>query len=189
MTATMIGVGDVMTPKGRMPATQGLALAGLKPLVLAAKEGLALLNGTQFSTAVALAALFESEVVFQTALIVGALTTDAYRGTDTPFDPRIHMLRKHQGQIEAAAALRNLMSGSALRASASRERRSCAGPVLPALPAAGDGGMPRPARVTRPASSIPRRMAYRITRSCSLKMANRSRAATSTPSPLPSLLT
>jgi len=117
MTATMIGVGDVMTPQGRLPATQGLALAGLKPLVLAPKEGLALLNGTQFSNAVALAALFEAELVFQTALVVGALTTDAYRGTDTPFDPRIHMLRKHQGQIEAASALRNLMAGSALRAS------------------------------------------------------------------------
>ena len=117
MTATMIGVGDVMTPRGRMPATQGLALAGLKTLVLAPKEGLALLNGTQFSNAVALAALFEAEVVFQTSLVVGALTTDAYRGTDTPFDPRIHTLRKHQGQIEVASALRNLMAGSALRAS------------------------------------------------------------------------
>jgi len=117
MTAAMIGVGDVMTPKGRMPATEGLALAKLKPLVLVAKEGLALLNGTQFSTAVALAALFETERVFQTALVVGALTTDAYRGTDTPFDPRIHALRKHQGQIEAANALRELMAGSALRAS------------------------------------------------------------------------
>ena len=117
MTAAMIGVGEVMTPKGRMPATDGLALAKLKPLVLAPKEGLALLNGTQFSTAVALAALFESERLFQTALVVGALTTDAYRGTDTPFDPRIHALRKHQGQIEAARALRELMAGSALRAS------------------------------------------------------------------------
>ncbi|MBX5460751.1 MAG: histidine ammonia-lyase [Steroidobacteraceae bacterium] len=117
MAAAMIGVGDVETPQGRMPARQGLALAGLEPLVLAPKEGLALLNGTQFSTAVALAALFEAEVVFQTALVVGALTTDAYRGTDAPFDPRIHVLRKHQGQIEAADALRNLMAGSALRAS------------------------------------------------------------------------
>jgi histidine ammonia-lyase len=66
---------------------------------------------------VALAALFETEIVFQTALVVGALTTDAYRGTDTPFDPRIHALRKHRGQIEAASALRDLMAGSALRAS------------------------------------------------------------------------
>lgn len=117
MTAAMIGVGDVVTPQGRMPATEGLALAKLKPLVLGPKEGLALLNGTQFSNAVALAALFEAELVFQTALVVGALTTDAYRGTDTPFDPRIHTLRKHRGQIEAAGALRDLMAGSALRAS------------------------------------------------------------------------
>ncbi len=65
MTAAMIGVGDVMTPQGRLPATEGLALAGLQPLVLAAKEGLALLNGTQFSNAVALAALFEVELVFR----------------------------------------------------------------------------------------------------------------------------
>jgi len=117
MTAAMLGVGDVITPKGRLPATEGLALAKLKPLVLGPKEGLALLNGTQFSNAVALAALFEAELVFQTAIVVGALTTDAYRGTDTPFDPRIHMLRKHRGQIEAASALRDLMAGSALRAS------------------------------------------------------------------------
>lgn len=117
MTAAMLGVGDVLTKKGRLPAVEGLALAGLKPFSLGPKEGLALLNGTQFSTAVALAALFEAEVVFQTALVVGALTTDAALGSDTPFDPRIHRLRKHRGQIEAADALRNLMAGSALRAS------------------------------------------------------------------------
>ena len=117
MTAAMIGVGDVMTPHGRMPARQGLELAGLEPLVLGPKEGLALLNGTQFSTGVALAALFEAENVFQTSLVVGALTTDACRGADTPFDPRIHELRKHRGQIEAAAALSTLMAGSPLRAS------------------------------------------------------------------------
>jgi histidine ammonia-lyase len=117
MTAVMIGVGEVDTPSGRTTATAGLALAGLEPLTLGPKEGLALLNGTQFSTAVALAALFESEILFQTALVTGALSTDAARGTDTPFDPRIHALRKHKGQIEAARALRELMSGSALRAS------------------------------------------------------------------------
>ncbi|WP_116811441.1 histidine ammonia-lyase [Steroidobacter cummioxidans] len=117
MTAAMIGVGEVDTPSGRVPATEGLARANLQPLTLAPKEGLALLNGTQFSTAVALAALFEAEVLFQTALVTGALSTDAARGTDTPFDPRIHALRKHRGQIEAARALRELMAGSALRAS------------------------------------------------------------------------
>ncbi|MGH8444798.1 MAG: histidine ammonia-lyase [Solimonas sp.] len=117
MSAVMIGVGEVDTPSGRLPAVEGLALAGLQPLTLGPKEGLALLNGTQFSTAVALAALFEAEILFQTALVTGALTTDAARGTDTPFDPRIHALRRHQGQIESAAALRELMAGSALRAS------------------------------------------------------------------------
>ncbi|WP_374680211.1 histidine ammonia-lyase [Hydrocarboniphaga effusa] len=117
MTAAMIGVGEVDTPSGRLPAVEGLALAGLQPLTLGPKEGLALLNGTQFSTAVGLAALFEAEVLYQSALVTGALTTDAARGTDTPFDPRIHALRRHQGQIEAAEALRELMAGSALRAS------------------------------------------------------------------------
>ncbi len=117
MTAAMIGVGEVDTPSGRLPAREGLALANLRPLTLQPKEGLALLNGTQFSTAVALAALFETEVLYQSALVTGALSTDAARGTDTPFDPRIHALRRHRGQIESAGALRELMAGSALRAS------------------------------------------------------------------------
>jgi histidine ammonia-lyase len=117
MTAAMIGVGEVETPAGRMSATDGLRSIGLEPLVLAPKEGLALLNGTQFSTAVALAALFEAEVLFQSALVTGALSTDAARGTDTPFDSRIHALRRHRGQIESARALQELMAGSPLRAS------------------------------------------------------------------------
>lgn len=115
MTAAMLGVGEIDTPAGRLPAYEALASAGLQPLVLGPKEGLALLNGTQFSTAVAMAALFEAETLFQSALVTGALTTDAARGTDTPFDPRIHALRRHRGQIESAQALRELMAGSALR--------------------------------------------------------------------------
>jgi histidine ammonia-lyase len=87
------------------------------PLTLGAKEGLALLNGTQFSTANALAALFEAELLFRSALATGALATDAARGSDAPFDPRIHRLRGHRGQIETADALRALMRGSAIRAS------------------------------------------------------------------------
>jgi histidine ammonia-lyase len=117
MTATMIGVGEVFTPDGRMPAAEGLTAAGLAPVVLGAKEGLALLNGTQFSTAYALAALFEAEILYRSALVTGALSTDAARGSDAPFDPRIHLLRKHRGQIETANALRNLMAGSAIRES------------------------------------------------------------------------
>ena len=76
-----------------------------------------MLNGTQVSTALALAGLFEAERIFQAALVTGALTTDAVRGSDGPFDPRIHELRRHRGQIEVAAALRALMRGSAIRAS------------------------------------------------------------------------
>src|SRR5208282_897066 len=81
------------------------------------KEGLALLNGTQFSTANALIGLFEAETLFRSALATGALSTDGARGSDTPFDPRIHALRRHQCQIEVAAALRALLAGSAIRAS------------------------------------------------------------------------
>jgi histidine ammonia-lyase len=117
MSAAMIGTGEVFTPTGRMPAAEGLAQASLTPLTLGPKEGLALLNGTQFSTAYALAGLFEAEALFRAALITGALSTDAARGSDAPFDPRIHALRRHKGQSEVADALRTLMAGSAIRAS------------------------------------------------------------------------
>ncbi len=117
MAAAMIGAGEVFWSGTRMPAAEGLAKAGLMPVVLGPKEGLALLNGTQFSTAYALAGLFETEKLLKAALIAGALTTDAAKGSDAPFDPRIHALRGHQGQIEVASALRELMAGSAIRAS------------------------------------------------------------------------
>lgn len=117
MTAVMIGVGECFTPHGRVPARVAFASHGLEPVTLGAKEGLALLNGTQFSTAYALAGLFEAEVLYQSALVAGALSTDAAKGSDAPFDPRIHLLRKHRGQIETADALRNLMAGSAIRES------------------------------------------------------------------------
>ena len=117
MTAVMIGVGEAHTPDGRLPATQALASVGLAPVVLGPKEGLALLNGTQFSTANALAGLFEAERLFHAALVTGALATDAARGSDAPFDPRIHQLRRHRGQIETAQTLRGLLAGSPIRAS------------------------------------------------------------------------
>jgi histidine ammonia-lyase len=100
-----------------VPAREALAAAGLAPMALGPKEGLALLNGTQFSTAFALAGFFEVELAFRSALVTGALSTDAARGSDAPFDPRIHRLRRHQGQIDAADALRALMQGSAIRES------------------------------------------------------------------------
>jgi len=117
MAAAMIGVGAIELAGERLPAAEALARAGLAPLELAAKEGLALLNGTQFSTANALAGLFAAETLFAAALVTGALSTEAAKGSDTPFDPRIHELRRHRGQIEVAAALRALMAGSAIRAS------------------------------------------------------------------------
>ena len=117
MTATMIGVGEILLDGERMPAAAALARAGLAPLTLGPKEGLALLNGTQFSTAYALAALFEAEALLQAGVVTGALSTDAAQGSDTPFDPRIHALRRHRGQIDVAASLRALMAGSAIRAS------------------------------------------------------------------------
>ncbi|MCC6927067.1 histidine ammonia-lyase [Novosphingobium sp.] len=117
MTAAMIGVGEIWVEGVRQPAAAALAAAGLAPLELGPKEGLALLNGTQFSTANALAGLFAAERLYRSALVTGALSTEAAKGSDTPFDPRIHALRRHKGQIETAAALRELMAGSAIRAS------------------------------------------------------------------------
>lgn len=117
MTAAMIGVGEITIDEKNFDAAQALASVGLAPLTLGAKEGLALLNGTQFSTAYALAGLFEAENLFRSALVTGALSTDAARGSDAPFDPRIHALRRHRGQIETADALRALMAGSEIRAS------------------------------------------------------------------------
>ena len=117
MAATMIGVGEIFLDDERLPALAALNKAGLAPIELGPKEGLALLNGTQFSAANALAGLFEAELLFRSALVTGALSTEAAKGSDTPFDPRIHLLRRHQGQIEVADALRDLMAGSAIRAS------------------------------------------------------------------------
>jgi histidine ammonia-lyase len=117
MAAAMIGVGEIWCGDVRLPAAEALGEAGLIPLELGPKEGLALLNGTQYSCALALAGLFEAELLFRSALVTGALATEAAKGSDTPFDPRIHALRRHHGQIETAAALRALMAGSPIRAS------------------------------------------------------------------------
>ena len=117
LTAVMLGVGEAVVGELRMPAAAALAAVGLHPVALGPKEGLALLNGTQVSTAFALAGLFGAERLFGSAVASGALTTDAARGSDAPFDARIHTLRGHPGQIETAAALRALMAGSAIRAS------------------------------------------------------------------------
>lgn len=117
LALAMIGEGMVHGSGGPEPAATALTRAGLEPVVLGPKEGLALLNGTQFSTASALAALFQAEQVFTSALITGALATDAARGSDAPFDDRIHQLRRQPGQIDVAAMLRDLMADSEIRAS------------------------------------------------------------------------
>lgn len=117
MAAAMIGTGEMWFGDRVLPADEALAAAELHPLSLAPKEGLALLNGTQFSCAYALAGLFEADRLFGSALMTGALSTEAAKGSDAPFDPRIHALRGHRGQIETAGALRGLMAGSAIRAS------------------------------------------------------------------------
>ncbi len=117
MAAVMIGVGEAWASGERLPAPEALGKAKLEPIELGPKEGLALLNGTQYSTANALAGLFGAEVLFRAALVTGALSTEAARGSDTPFDHRIHALRRHAEQIETADALRALMAGSAIRES------------------------------------------------------------------------
>ena len=117
LAGVLIGEGEARIDGRTMPATQALTHAGIVPLRLAAKEGLALLNGTQVSTALSLAGLFAGERVFAAALVAGALSVDACLGSDTPFDERIQALRGHRGQADAARVLRELLAGSAIRAS------------------------------------------------------------------------
>ena len=113
----LIGEGTIRVGGAIRPAAEALKAAGLTPLDLHPKEGLALVNGTQVSTALALAALFEAEEIFHAALVTGALSVDAAKGSDTPFDPRLHALRGQRGQIETASVYRTLLQGSAIRAS------------------------------------------------------------------------
>ena len=115
LSSVLIGEGHARLNGERMSARAALTKAGLQPLELEAKEGLALLNGTQVSTALALVNLFAAEANLEAAFIAGALSTDAVKGSDTPFDPRIHEARGQKGQIEAAHVLRVLMAGSAVR--------------------------------------------------------------------------
>ena len=123
MSCVLIGVGEARADGETLSAEAALARIGRKPLTLGPKEGLALLNGTQCSTALALAGLFAAEACFAAAVAAGALSVDALKGSDAPFDPRIHALRGQPGQIDVAARLRALMEGSAIRDS---HRHDCA---------------------------------------------------------------
>ena len=117
MSAVLLGFGSVRVHGQVLPAAEGLRLAGLNTVKLHAKEGLALINGTQVSTALALAGLFGAEDVFAAAMVAGAMSVDALKGSDAPFDARIHQVRGQPGQIEVAREYRELIAGSAIRAS------------------------------------------------------------------------
>jgi len=117
LAAALIGEGDVRYQGNRMAAAEGLKAAGIAPLVLAPKEGLALLNGTQASCALALSGLFAAEDLLRSALVTGALSVDAAKGSDVPFDPRIHEVRGQPGQIDVAGVYRDLLASSAIRTS------------------------------------------------------------------------
>ncbi len=117
MAGVMIGVGDAMMGDAHLPAKDALAAAGLAPLELGAKEGLALINGTQFSTAYALAGLFEARHAASISLVSCALSVDAAKASTEPLSEEIHLLRGHPGQIRVAAAMRALLDGSAIRES------------------------------------------------------------------------
>jgi histidine ammonia-lyase len=113
----LLGIGQVRVQGKVLGATEGLQLAGLAPIKLRAKEGLALINGTQVSTALALAGLFGAEDVFAGAVVAGAMSVDALKGSDSPFDARVHEVRGQPGQIDVAGEYRELIAGSAIRAS------------------------------------------------------------------------
>jgi histidine ammonia-lyase len=117
LSTALLGLGHVRVRGTMMPAADGLRLAGLKPIKLHAKEGLALINGTQVSTALALAGLFGAEDVFAAAVVAGAMSVDALKGSDSPFDERIQQVRGQPGQIAVAREYRELLAGSAIRAS------------------------------------------------------------------------
>ena len=117
MSGILIGMGEARVNGEIVSAKAALDAAGLQPMRLAPKEGLALLNGTQVSTALALAAVFRTEHVLSAALVAGAMSADAIKGSDTPFDSRVHSARGHDSQMAVAAELRELMRGSEIRAS------------------------------------------------------------------------
>lgn len=115
MASGLCGLGDVRVGGKVMPAVKALKAAHITPVVLGPKEGLALLNGTQISTALALAGMFEMENVYSGAVVAGALSVDAFEGSDTPFDMRIHNVRGQLGQIDVATIYRRLLAGSSIR--------------------------------------------------------------------------
>lgn len=117
MASALIGHGRIRYRGELMTASEGLAAAGLEPVVLGAKEGVALVNGTQVSTALALHGVFRAEDMLHAGIVTGALSLEACKGSDEPYDARIQAVRGHAGQIEVADAARTLLKGSAIRES------------------------------------------------------------------------
>ncbi|WP_370660515.1 histidine ammonia-lyase [Massilia soli] len=117
MSLAIMGVGQVRVDGKLVDAADALKAAGIEPVVLAAKEGLALINGTQTSTALALHGLFMAERLLEAGIVTGALSLDAAKGSDSPFDARVHEVRGQPGQIATAGMYRQLVAGSAIRAS------------------------------------------------------------------------
>ena len=115
MAAAMMGYGEAEFEGQVMSGSKALSAAGLTPVDLGPKEGLALINGTQFSTAFALAGLFGAWRAAHAALITSALSTDAIMGSTAPLQPEIHLLRGHRGQIEAGETMSALLVGSKIR--------------------------------------------------------------------------
>lgn len=115
LSIVLLGMGTARYKGHIISAQEALAIAELEPLQLSPKEGLALLNGTQVSTALAILGLLETENVFLSAIITGALSVDAARGSDVPFDDRIHSIRGHASQIKTASMFRYLLKGSEIR--------------------------------------------------------------------------
>ncbi|GAB1079329.1 MAG: hypothetical protein SStaBPW_12170 [Shewanella algae] len=142
MCLPIIGEGEVRYQGRIMPAIEGLSIAGLKPIELAAKEGLALLNGTQASTALALEGLFHAEDLFAAGSVVGAMSVEAAMGSRSPFDPRIHAVRGQKGQIDSAAVFRHLLGSGSEIAESHANCEKVQDPLLPALSATGDGRLP-----------------------------------------------
>jgi histidine ammonia-lyase len=114
MSAVLLGEGEVIYQGTRISAEHALKIAGLEKISLAPKEGLALLNGTQASTAFALRGLFCAENALNSSIAIGSLTVEAALGSRVPFDERIHLVRGHQAQTDVAAAYRGLLKESTI---------------------------------------------------------------------------
>ena len=148
LSAVLMGYGEVRMDGETVPASTALRRVGLEPVAFAAKEGLALLNGTQVSTALALDGLIRARRNFATAVVAGALSVDASLGADTPFDPRISEARGQVGQTRVAAVYHNLLRGSEIR----KSHEDCdrvQDPLFAEMSASGHGRLSRSSAIGR----------------------------------------